>query len=219
MRLLILIDTAALPLKQKVEDALLLIQSDYAPYTPVSWEYEVRDFSGLQWVEYLPQSLGISFDKINKDTQDIYIRDGEKWDDVIYVVDQSNWKAQFIGGWNLGYPRHGYCIELVLAASNPGTLYKIFAMEIAHSWNDQCIQEIGDNLLSTFGVADFDNMVIHGVDPRYGKNVPPNAPITGYYTDYNYRPMLAMCGTKLAQAYQVRLDRYTKGTYKFKRDL
>jgi hypothetical protein len=92
-------------------------------------------------------------------------------------------------------------------------------MEIAHSWNDICIQEINDNLLSTFGVWDFDNQVIHGVDTRYGQNVPPNAPMTGYYTDYNYRPMIAIAKVKLALAYKTRKDRFEHTAYKFGRDL
>lgn len=219
MRCLILLDILTVFRKQDIETQLLKIRDDYAPATPVEWTYEVRDFSHLQWVDYQPNSLGISFDKINSDTQAIYLRDGEKWDNIIYVIDPSNWRAEFIGGWNLGYPRHGYTVELVLAHTNPAILYKIFAMEIAHSWNDVCIQEINDNLLSTFGVWDFDNQVIHGVDTRYGVNVPPNAPMTGYYTDYNYRPMIAIAKDKLALAYQTRKDRFTNGTFKFTRDL
>lgn len=219
MRNLILLDATLDPRKQDIENALLKIREDYATCTPVDWAYETRDFATTPWVEYQPGSKGISFDVIAADTQAIFIRDGEKWDNIIYVVDPAHWHAEFIGGWNLGYPRHGYSVEIVLAAFNPPTLYKIFAMEIAHSWNDMAIQEIGDNLLSTFGVTDFDNQVIHGVDTRYGKNVPPNAPMTGYYTDYNYRPMIEICKDKLARTYKTRLDRYTNGTYKFKRDL
>lgn len=219
MRLLILLDAATIPRKQAIENALLQIRDDYTPATPVTWEYETRDFSNIPWVEYQPGSLGISQDRINSDTQAIFLRDGEKWDNIIYVVDPSNWKAQNIGGWNLGPTRHGYCVELVIASFNPSWLHKIFAMEIAHSWNDECIQEINDNLLSTFGVWDFDNQVIHGVDPRYGQNVPPNAPMNGYYTNYDYRPMIIIAAAKLALAYKTRLDRYTTGTYKFKRDL
>ncbi len=219
MRILILLDQTLGTRKQEVENALLKIREDYTVATPVEWIYEVRDFSTIPWVSYQPGALGISFDVIEKDTQGIYLRDGEKWDNVIYVVAPANWKAEFIGGWNLGYPRHGYTIELVLAHTNPSILYKIFAMEIAHSWNDLCIQEINDNLLPTFGVTDFDNQVIHGVDPRYGKNVPPNAPMDGYYTDYNYRPMIEVAKAKLSLAYQIRKTRYNTGAFIFKRDL
>lgn len=218
MRLLILLDSATLPRKQEIENALIRIRDDYAPATPVTWEYEVRDFSNLTWVDYLPGAQGISWDIISRDTQAIFLRDGEKWDNIIYVVDPSHWLPQKFGGWNLGAPWHGYSIEIVKAFQNDW-LYKAFAMEIAHSWNAVCIQENNDNLLSTFGVWDFGNQVIHGVDPRYGINVPPNAPMTGYYTDYNYRPMIAIAKDKLTLAYKTRLDRYTNGTYKFKRDL
>lgn len=219
MRILILLDATVLSRKQEVENALLKIREDYIPATPVTWEYQLKDLTNVPWVEYLPNALGISFDIVNKDVQDIYTRDGEKWDNIIYVVDRSNWKAPNIGGWNLGYPRKGYTVQIVLATENTEWLYKIFAMEIAHSWNDVCIQEINDNLLFIFDVKDFDNQVIHGVDPRYGKNVPPNAPMSGYYSDYNYRPMIAIAKDKLKIAYLVRKLRYENNTYFFKRDL
>ncbi len=219
MRSLILLDSATVPRKQDVEVALGKIRDDYAPATPVTWAYEVKDFSSLKWIDYLPGALGVSYDTINSITQELYKRDGEKWDNVIFVIDPMNWKAPNIGGWNLGYPRHGYSVQLILASLSPVWLYKIFAMEIAHSWNDLCIQEISDNLLSTFNVRDFANQVIHGVDSRYGVDVPPNAPMTGYYTDYNYRPMIAIAKEKLALAYSTRIQRYETGTYKFRRDL
>lgn len=92
-------------------------------------------------------------------------------------------------------------------------------MEIAHGWNQVCIQEIGDNLLTTFGVRDFGNEVIHGVDPRYGKNVPPNAPMDGYFTDYNYRPMIEIAKEKLSRAYKTRSVRYAADAYLFRRNL
>jgi hypothetical protein len=216
MRTLVLLDSATVPQKQAVEAALVRIRDDYAPATPVTWEYEVRDFSNLPWVDYQPGAKGVSFDTVNLHTQAIFLRDGEKWDNVIYVIDRSHWQAPNIGGWNLGSTHHGYCVELVLAmVDKPDWLYKTFAMEIAHSWNDECMQEINDPLLTTFGVSDFDNQVVHGVDTRYGVNVPPNAPMTGYYTDYNYRPMIAICKDKLALAYKTRLDRFTNGAYKF----
>jgi hypothetical protein len=81
MRLLILLDKDTTARKQEVENALLKIKDDYATgNVPVTWEYELRDFSQLTWVEYLPQSLGISYDIVNKDIAAIYLRDGEKWD-------------------------------------------------------------------------------------------------------------------------------------------
>lgn len=217
MRLLILLDSETT--RQPIEDALLRIRDDYAPATPVTWEYETRDFSTVHWIEYLPNFKGISIDLVKKNMSDIFIRDGEKWDNVIYVIDPIHWLEDHAWGWNLGTPIHGYAVELVRATHNPDWLYKTFAMEIAHSWNDIGIREIGDNLLSVFSVTDFDNMVIHGVDSRYGKNVPLNAPITGYYTDYNYRPIISMAQNQLMRMFQVRKDRYERGIYKYWRNL
>lgn len=202
-----------------IDNVLENIRRDYEPTTDFTWSYEERVLSNLPWVEYLPNFKGISFDVVNADMQRLFIRDGEKWDNIIYVVDPPNWQEPHAWGWNLGTPRHGYAIELVRFNENPDWLYKTFAMEIAHSWNDIGIQEIGDNLLSVFDVTDFDNMVVHGVDKRYGKNVPSNAPITGYYTDYNYRPMIAMAQNQIARMFQVRKDRYELDTYFFWRDL
>lgn len=202
-----------------INDALSKIRDDYAVCTPVDWTFEICDLSSVPWIAYQPDALGISFDVINADTQRIYLRDGEKWDNILYVVSPENWKAPNVGGWNLGTPRHGYSVEIINASTNPDWLHKIFAMEIAHSWNDMCMQELGDNLLSTFGVTDFDNQVIHGVDTRYGLNVPPNAPMTGYYTTYEYKPMIAIVKDTLGKMYKMRKTRYETNAYQFKRDL
>lgn len=219
MRILVLFDVLTLPRQADIDVALNQIRTDYIPATDVTWTYEARDFSNLTWVDYQANAKGVSWNTVTSDTREIFLRDGERWDNIIYLIDPANWKAPGIGGWNLGSPINGYCVELVIASLNPTWLYKIFAMEIAHSWNDTCIQETGDNLLDTFGVQDFDNQVIHGVDTRYGVNVPPNAPMTGYYTNYDYRPMIEMAKLNLAAAYNKRAARYGIHSYYFVRDL
>ena len=206
MRILILLDNKIINRKADADVALERIKADYYGVSPVSWEYKEMDFSGLRWVEYQPKYLGIALDIVYKD---VGVVTKDKYDQIIYLVSEENWKAVGIGGWNLGTPIKGFAVQLIrIYANSPEWLYKTFAMEIAHSWNDMCIQEIGDNLLSTFGVTDFDNQVIHGADKRYGVNVPDNPSMSGYYTDYNYAPMIAMAKDPLSRAFAKRLDRY-----------
>lgn len=154
---------------------------------------------------------------------DIKTRDGEKWDNVIYVVDNENWKSPAIGGWNLGSPINGFGVEIVrMYQNNPLWLFKTFSMEIAHSWNDLCIQEINDNLLALFDVKDFDNMVIHGQDSRYGV-LRANGT---YFTDYDYSKQIGIVKDTLKRAYDIRKARYEKSItpiapaqFKFTKDL
>ncbi|MEK9208093.1 MAG: peptidoglycan-binding domain-containing protein [Patescibacteria group bacterium] len=218
MRILILLDKKILDRKADVNVALERIKSDYQDATPVSWEYSERDFDNLRWVEYMSDSLGIAWDIVYKDMNVIPV---DKYDDVIYVVSEENWKAVGFGGWSLGSPINGFQVQLVrIYVNNPDWLYKTFAMEIAHSWNDLTIQELEDNLLSTFGVFSFDNQVIHGADKRYGVNVPDNPDLNAYYTNYDYRPMIAIVKDKLKLAYEKRLTRYTNPIqFKFTKNL
>lgn len=207
MRLLVLFDNSIPERRVDVDIALERIRADYKDSTVVSWEYGDRDFSNLRWVEYLPGALGIAWDIVYKDMNAI---PKDKYDDVVYLLSEENWKAIGFGGWSLGSPINGIQVQLVrIYANNPVWLYKTFAMEIAHSWNDLTIQELGDNLLTTFGVYDFDNQVIHGCDSRYGVNVPPNPPMTGYYTTYDYTYPISLVKDKLKVAYEKRLIRYT----------
>ena len=214
MRILVLYDKSIPNRKPDVDNALGRIMNDYVKSTPVSWSYEDRDFSELRWVEYQPTFYGIAWDIINKDA---FAIPKDKYDQIIYLVSEENWKAPGIGGWNLGTPINGFQVEIVrIYTNNPEALYKTFAMEIAHSWNDVCMQEIGDNLLSTFAVTDFDNQVIHGNDPRYGKLRPDG----NYFTDYDYAPTIAMAKDKLKTAYALRKIRYENPpVFKFTKDL
>lgn len=206
MRILILFDKSITSRRSEVDTALERIKSDYKDATNVSWIYEDRDFSTLRWVEYQPTYLGIAWDIIAKDANAV---PKDKYDNIIYLVSEENWKANGIGGWSLGTPINGFQIQLIrIYANGPEWLYKTFAMEIAHGWNDMTIQELGDNLLADFGVSSFDNEVVHGCNKKYGINVPDNPPMTGYFTNYDYTPMIAMIKDKLKNAYSLRKIRY-----------
>ena len=85
-------------------------------------------------------------------------------------------------------------------------LYKVFAMEIFHAANDICYKELGITINSLFGVQDFDNEVVHGINPRYGVLRPDGT----YFTNYDYRKPLKVIQEVLARAYEARLKRYAK---------
>lgn len=207
MRILILLDNQIVNRKLDIDVALEKIRQDYAPATPIIYDYQESDFNNLRWVGYWKDAYGIAWDIIVSDLKKIPT---DKYDDVIYICSEEHWKPKDIGGWSLGSPIYGMTVQLIrIYQNNPEWLYKTFAMEIAHSWNDICIQELNDDLLSTFGIPDqFDNRVIHGNDSRYGFNVPTPPVLTEYHTDYNYRPMIELCKDKLKLAYQKRLDRF-----------
>lgn len=152
MRILLLFDNSIPDRKNDIDIALERIKSDYAETTPVSWVYQNKDFSALRWVEYQPTYFGIAWDIVYKDVNAIA---KDKYDQVIYLVGEEHWQAPGIGGWNLGTPINGFQVEIVKVYQNsPEWLYKTFAMEIAHSWDNLCLQELGDNLLSTFSYED-----------------------------------------------------------------
>lgn len=217
MRTLILLDSLITD-RTKIDEVIVKLKDDYASATPFSATYEERDFTNLRWVEYQPNALGVAWDIVVGNMKSIYERDSEKWDNIIYVISEEHWVPKSIGGWNLGAPIFGYQVELIRCYKTVNSLYKGFAMEIAHSWNDFCIQETGENLLSTFAVSHFDNQVIHGCDKRYGVNVPDNPDMHAYYTDYNYRPMIEIAKDKLRVAYEKRLKRFLTPVV-FKRNL
>lgn len=148
MRILILLDDKLTHRKPEADVALERIKVDYTDATPVSWEYSERDFEVRTWEEYLPGFKGLSRKGIGFDLRHF---PKDKYDQIIYLVSPENWKAPGIGGWNLGSPILGFQVEIVKMYDNkPDWLYKTFAMEIFHSMNDLCMQELGDNLLADF---------------------------------------------------------------------
>lgn len=214
MRILILLDNKIINRKADADVALEAIKSDYKDVCPVSWEYSERDFGALRWVDYQPGYLGIAWDIVYKDVGEVT---KDKYDQVIYLVSEENWKAIGIGGWNLGNPINGLQVQIIrIYDNNPVWLKNTFAMEIAHSWNDLCIQELGNNLLSVFDVTDFDNMVIHGQDSRYGVLRGDGT----YFTNYDYTKPLSMVRRLLGDAFAKRLDRYTNPPqFQFTKDI
>lgn len=204
MRILLLIDdVVADSKKQRVDLALEKIRSDYKAVTDVTWVYEKRDFSKLTWEYYLPECLGITRSIIQEDTKVIWGREPYQYDHVIYVVDPINWQdgKQGIGGWNLGRTYNKLYTQIVKLSNNDAWLYKIFAMEIAHAIDNLASEELNIDLDKLSGL-DFDNDIIHGENPAWG--VPTRSSRTGYFTNYEYAPVIERFGLYIMQAYQKR---------------
>lgn len=215
MRLHIFLDKNLISRKSEIESCLNTLTESYKDATPLSWDYEERDFSSLVWIEYLPNSLGIDWSTIYKDVLPIK---KDSYDNIVYVVSPDNWRNGSFGtgGWNLGAPINGFCVEIIKAYTYTPYMQMAWNMELAHSFNDVCIQEIGDNLLSTFDVTDYDNQVVHGIDPRYGKLKSDGT----YFTNYDYAFLISAIKDKLRLAYQKRLDRFNNPPkFQFMKDL
>lgn len=216
MRIHIFLDNKLVSRQSEIEGCLNILKDAYKEATPISWDYEIRDFASLKWVEYLPNALGIDWSTVYKDVAPIK---KDSYDNIIYVVEQTNWHNGTVGtgGWNLGTPINGFCVEIVKAYTNQTWITNMaFAMEIAHSWNDVAIQEAGNNLLSLFNVKDFDNEVVHCVTSQYGVLKPDGS----YFTNYDYTRQLGMVKDILKEVYQKRLDRFNNPpTFQFSKDL
>ncbi len=215
MRLKIFLDKNLISRKSEIESCLNTLKESYKDATPLSWDYEERDFSTLVWVEYLPSALGIDWSIVYKDVSPIK---KDSYDNIVYVVSPENWKNGSLGtgGWNLGAPINGFCVEIIKAYTYIPYMQMAWNMELAHSFNDVCIQEIGDNLLATFTTDDYDNKVVHGLDPRYGKLKSDGT----YFTNYDYTFLITAIKDKLKIVYQKRLDRFNNPPkFQFTKDL
>lgn len=211
MNLLILLDTQADGKRARIDKALERIKADYAGVTPVTWEYLSRDYTNLEWENYLPDSKGISYSYISSETKALWGKYRYYYDHVIFTVDPANWGAPGIGGWNLGGRFNNYYPQIVKVSDSDEWLYKIFAMEIFHAMDEVVPDELGVNL-NTIAGMDFDNDIVHGENPKYG--VPNSQTKTGYYTDFIYRDIILEFGDYIHRAYlkreKQRIERITQ---------
>ena len=119
-----------------IDSALERIKADYAAVTPVSWTYKLADFSTTPWEYYDAQSKGLDREFIKSVAQDMWNRENERYDHLIFVIHPTNWQdgTSPTGGWNLGryypYLTKGYSVEIVKATGNDDWLYKIFGFII-----------------------------------------------------------------------------------------
>lgn len=64
-------------------------------------------------------------------------------------------------------------------------------------------------------ITNFDDQVVHGLDPRYGVDQHDGT----YFTDYNYSKPLSMVKDKIKKAYAQRLERFTSPRFIFNKNL
>lgn len=205
MRILILKDSLITDIKRS-DAALERIKKDYVGITPVSWQYQDRNFDNLEWELYNAVDLGLKKSYITAQTKIIWDTYNEEFDHVIFLIHPDYWKdgGQAIGGWNMGLFYNHYQVQLCKQSKNDEWLYKIYAMEIIHSMNDFAMGELGENFTKIGGVRDFDNDMVHGLDPRWGILQKDGT----FFTDYQYRPLIEFFGNYIRAFYDKRRVRY-----------
>lgn len=166
IKLLVVVDETIADLR-KIEQALQLQNNDYLAGT--DGELEVRheivraNLSGLPWSDYWGNNYGVNWWWIEQETQK---RVGVGAYSIAYVIDDSNWTRQGnqnIWGWHTG-KHNGFQVQLIRYGEQNSVdwPYKTFLMELAHSWDNLYERVISKQIEELFGVADFDEDIIHG---------------------------------------------------------
>lgn len=189
------IDEKAREKESVIWEAWKKFMEDYRDIAGLSFERYVhfRDLSNLEWVEYNPElykgAYGVDFAFINTETKKIYDELGPKYDCVMFVIDEANWKTpNSAWGWNLGLFYNGHQVQLIRASTVDFT-YMGFAMEVLHAMDNFARTELGVNVETIFGVRNFDEDIVHA-------------------KAYNYRPYIAQVGGLLLEAFLKRNQRY-----------
>lgn len=210
MKLLLLIDEQArgAVTEARIIRALEKIKIDFSAATPVTWEFEYRNFDNLVWVNYDTEALGIEWSYIRAQTKRIWEYMGYNVDHVVFCVDPANWRngKLAVGGWNLGNAINGYYGEIVQLTQNEDWLWKIFAMELAHAFDNLVWEELTINLSALSGL-NFDYDIVHGENPNWGIYQPSAYTRTNFYTDFNYTKLASTFGVYIRAAYTVRQQR------------
>lgn len=211
MRTLLLVDEKAKDKISRINAAMDKISTDYGG--DVTWEVQYRNFDNLKWIYYDSKAKGIDFNYINVTNKEIYEKNNLAYDNVVYCVDPLNWQdgEVAVGGWNLGGKFNNLYPQIVKVMQSDEWLYKAFAMEIIHMWDDACSAELLINLNNIAGM-DWDYDVIHGENPKWGKYVKGTPQETwtktDYYTDYNFTPVIKEFGAYLKLALDKRKRTY-----------
>ena len=182
-KILVLVDLAhssTVNLNAALEAQKAEIETSTGGVTTTSWEFRPYDLSACPWQLYgnysFGQAYGPSFAWIEQELKKIQLSDGDKFDFIQLVFDESHWGTQSstlsVFGYSLNQfipnPLPNYSVQIIRSRQDLAVsiLKKTFDMELAHSF-DNFSQTIGLSLNTLFGVVDFDEDVIHGRDPRY----------------------------------------------------
>lgn len=184
IRINLITDTACLAYDSIIAKALEQIKKDYEDATlgelTVEFFGGTQSLAGLPWESYTPQGdLGVAFSWITKQAALVKSKDLVGYDNICFVIDQTNWKSPTTWGWNLGTFYSGYQIQLIRGAANSDALYKTFKMEIFHMMDDIYSKRTGRSLDQFFG-GDFDEDIVHIKDSE------------GFYTFEFAEPMSKM---------------------------
>lgn len=182
-KILVLVDLAhssTVNLNAALQAQKAEIETSTGGATTTSWEFRPYDLSVCPWQLYgnysFGQAYGPSFAWIEQELKKVQLSDGEKFDFVQFVFDESHWDTRSSTPQVFGYslnqfipsPTPNYSVQIIRSHTQSGyiSLKKTFDMELAHSF-DNFAKTINLNLNTLFGVVDFDEDVIHGRDPRY----------------------------------------------------
>lgn len=130
---------------------------------------ESRDFSMLEFEEYLPNMMGITHAHIQAETNDIYKRWEHEVDLVIFLVHDDNWIVRDkVWGWNISKIFNGYEIEQCRfdpknEANTVGTLYH----EIMHSHDSFIYRLTGIRIEELVKVNNWDYELVHGESTQW----------------------------------------------------
>ena len=169
-KLYLLVDSQSQARIQTLHTALELLALDYKVVQDLNleWKIEYMPFAGIPWTSYLPDAMGIDPKFLEEKAQKVKKEFGEEWHSICFVVDPANWKADGVGGWNLGRFFSGMSVQIAKFYLNFSDNRKVIAMETAHCWDEQIYKELGIRL-NTFLRKDWDEDIVHrkGPDGRY----------------------------------------------------
>lgn len=138
----------------------------------LEWAEEVMDYSEYPVEEYAghPGCFGIQKTWLKAKCADVYTRWREEVDQVVFLINSTNWRLDGVWGWNISKVYSGYGVQQVRFADNSshtaerninnsiGTLYH----ELMHD-HDMCVYTyLGLNVEPLVGVSDWDHEVVHG---------------------------------------------------------
>lgn len=182
------------------DQAFELLRKDYEVVEGLTlYRYlEWQSFENVGWEDYWGdgESFGLDRAWIALQNKRIRKQSGEEFASVVYLVDPSNWKAQGIGGWNLGRFFSGMSAQIAKGYNTVRSTHLVLSMEVAHALNEQVYRELGIRLKDVFGVKDWDYEIVHGEHPDY--------------TAFQYQPVFKRIADLLLRTFQKREARFAQ---------